>query len=381
MFVTIWDLDWYYAKDKTNVYNTDAMLLSSYHKQLGDKVNFVRTAYDIKRPYNIYYIIKEKTETPNPPIEFLVDRSIRWLGACSLGKKQYKMPSEVYACRPDYLLYPQKNTREERSDYLHLFDDNGKLLQKTQDVENSFKNKYVIVVDKDFWSASEQDLLKALEILQSYNRISFQYPIRLQRLFQKAALQAAFLKLNFTSGSKLTWEEIPLNWGEEAIKFCTQCKQTWSNTKVGPLSITYAVPFKELSKQWALFLSLCDLILKGKQSKILVKILYPDNYQINIQQLAAPYMFQELAAFCERCAEKPQLSWLEYLCYKYGRAISRDECFVYLNNPQNWHPEFRDLVRQTYQQKDFFLLRWGEEYFDQGYIAWSELEREFCYGL
>jgi hypothetical protein len=125
------------------------MLISSYHKQLGDQVNFVQTEYDIKRPYNIYYILKEKDNTPNPPIQFLLDNKIKWVGAACLGKRSFKLPPEVLSCRPDYLLYPNKETRVERSDYIHLFDLDGHLLKKTQDVENSFKNKYVIVSDKN----------------------------------------------------------------------------------------------------------------------------------------------------------------------------------------------------------------------------------------
>ena len=381
MLVTIWDLDWYYARDKTNIYNTDAMLISSYHKQIGDQVNFVQTSFDINRPYNVFYIIKEYEKTPNPPTQFLVNRRIRWIGASCLGKARFTMPAAMLACRPDYLLYPQKNTREERSDYVHLFDLKGNLLKKTQDTVNSFKNKYVIIVDKNMWSTSDEDLLIALKTLQNYNRISFQYPVRLQRLLLNAAIREAFLSLKFTSGSKLMWEEVPLNIGEAAIDLCKKCKEVWPRTKVGSVSITYTIPFKEVSEQWNLFSRLCLLILKGKQSKILIKTLFPNNYQIKNQLLAAPYMFQELAAFCVSCEAKPQLSWLEYLCRKYGKAVSINECFIYLNNSQNWHPEFRDLIRQTYQQKDFFLSRWGDEYFDQGYIAWSELEKEFRYGL
>ena len=59
MRVTIWDLDYYYAKEKVNCFNPDVMKISSYHKQLGDTINFVTTQDDIRRPYDLYYIIKE----------------------------------------------------------------------------------------------------------------------------------------------------------------------------------------------------------------------------------------------------------------------------------------------------------------------------------
>lgn len=380
MFITIWDLDWYYSKDKTNLQNPNAMLISSYHKQLGDQVNFVQTEYDIKRPYNIYYILKEKDDTPNPPIQFLLDNKIRWIGASCLGKRSFKLPPEVLSCRPDYLLYPNKETRVERSDYIHLFDLDGRLLKKTQDVENSFKNKYVIVSDKNMWGSSEDELKEALRKLGNYNHVSFKYPIRLQRILFDKQIQEAFLNLKLSSGSKITWEEIPDNWCESAIDFCLQCKNQWPHTKIGPINLTYTIPFKEVSKQWELFNYLTSLILKGKQSKIYVNILFPNTYQINTQKLAAPYMFQELAAFSMKNIERSQ-SWFEYLCFKYSGATSRDECLMYLNFPHRWHPEFRDLIRQTYKQRDFFLLRWGDDKIDERYIPWNILDKEFQYGL
>ena len=46
------------------------MRISSYHKQCGDQVTFVLNEFDIRRPYDLYYIIKEKSSTPNPPFDF-----------------------------------------------------------------------------------------------------------------------------------------------------------------------------------------------------------------------------------------------------------------------------------------------------------------------
>jgi hypothetical protein len=54
------------------------MKISSYHKQLGDTINFVTTQDDIRRPYDLYYIIKENSKTPNPPLDFFTTSKIRW---------------------------------------------------------------------------------------------------------------------------------------------------------------------------------------------------------------------------------------------------------------------------------------------------------------
>ena len=56
------------------------MKISSYHKQLGDQINFVLKEDDIYRPYDLYYIIKEKEKTPNPSSNFYLDKRVRWWG-------------------------------------------------------------------------------------------------------------------------------------------------------------------------------------------------------------------------------------------------------------------------------------------------------------
>lgn len=57
--------------------NPDAMKISSYHKQRGDIVNFVLKKDDIYRPYDLYYVIKEKQKTPLPPVDFFVNHHVR----------------------------------------------------------------------------------------------------------------------------------------------------------------------------------------------------------------------------------------------------------------------------------------------------------------
>jgi hypothetical protein len=56
------------------------MKISSYHKQMGDKVNFVLTPDDIYRPFDKYYIIKENSKTPNPPTDLMLSKKVIWLG-------------------------------------------------------------------------------------------------------------------------------------------------------------------------------------------------------------------------------------------------------------------------------------------------------------
>lgn len=124
------------------------MRISSYHKQLGDQINFVEKEDDIRRPYDLYYVIKEKQSTPNPPMDFYTNSKVRWWGEANRARLNWKMDRVMMGCRPDYLLYPEKNTDLERSEYLRLFDNAAKLLPITQDARNTYKRKHTYVSDK-----------------------------------------------------------------------------------------------------------------------------------------------------------------------------------------------------------------------------------------
>lgn len=54
------------------------MKIASYHKQMGDQVNFVTKQDDIYRPYEVYYIIKEQAKTPLPPVDFFMNHRVKW---------------------------------------------------------------------------------------------------------------------------------------------------------------------------------------------------------------------------------------------------------------------------------------------------------------
>jgi hypothetical protein len=124
------------------------MKISSYHKQLGDTINFVTTQDDIRRPYDLYYIIKENSKTPNPPLDFFTTRKIRWWGNAYRVKVNWKMTDAMLGCRPDYLLYPEYNTQLERAEHVRFFNNNAELLPIYQDYHNTLKKKKVIVTDK-----------------------------------------------------------------------------------------------------------------------------------------------------------------------------------------------------------------------------------------
>jgi hypothetical protein len=68
------------------------------------------------------------------------------------------------------------------------------------------------------------------------------------------------------------------------------------------------------------------------------------------------------------------LCWLEYLMgahYGYGR----------LNKPNQWPDMFRELLRQTWEDREFLLLRRKDNYMSDNEITWNLWKEEFKYGI
>lgn len=177
MNVIIWDLDYYYAKNKVNCFNPDVMKISSYHKQLGDKVSLVTTEFDIKRAFDLFYIIKNNEKLPHPPKEFFLNPKVRWWGKAYEFKVRWKMTDAMLGCRPDYLIYPEHNTAVERSEQVRLFNNKAELLPLTQDWSNTYKNKFTIVTDTCMWYSDSKSIIVALKMLQEVKKVSFFEPI------------------------------------------------------------------------------------------------------------------------------------------------------------------------------------------------------------
>ena len=115
----------------------------------------------------------------------------------------------MLACRPDYLLYPEKNTAIERSEQLRLLDNDGRILPIRQDWHNSFKNKKVLVTDNNLWTTDPENLKKALKELIEIENVTFLESIWLPKIVSDKEIMELFLQLKLRSGSILQW--IPIH--------------------------------------------------------------------------------------------------------------------------------------------------------------------------
>lgn len=379
MRVTIWDLDYYFSTNKKNCFNPDVMKIASYHKQLGDIINFVGREVDIRRPYDLYYIIKENHATPNPPIDFITNKKVRWWGKAFKSRINWSMDNVMLGCRPDYLLYPEQSTTIERAEHIRLFNNKAELLPIIQEFDNAFKRKKLIVTDTHMWFASKKDLMVALKRLSEYKNIVFLEPIWLQKLIYDEELKELFLNLKLSNGLALKTFPIEVKDIEAAKDFILKIKKRF-NTQIDALVVDFS---KRGDSHWVSrdnaindFNVLSEWIVQFKKERIALSIKLPKT------RLEFPYfhLFELLQEWMsnKKTAVK---SWLEFVTNVCGNLYDSLDYENYWNHPETWSETFRDVIRQTWTKKDFLLLKWGNNTQSEITINWKLWEEEFKYGI
>ena len=371
MRITIWDLDYYYNKER-NSFNADVMKIAGYHKQKGDVINFVLCKDDIYRPYDVYYIIKENSKTPNPPKDFFVNSKVKWYGKAFKARRNLWMSDEMIAARPDYLLYPNYAEKEHPYAQLRLFNDKAQLLNAVQDWTNTLSN-IVMVTDTTMWYSDKKSIITALKVLQKMEKVAFLEPIWLQKLVSDKDIKEEFMKLKLSSTYKIIWQRINISQFKESLEFLQEFKKTYP--KIGGAEILIDWRRKDAShwdnKENALvdFQMAKNTIDIAKSAGIKAVIMMPKN------RLDTPYFFL-FEVLNEWTSKFPHLSWIEFLIKKYGYNKTDT-----LYHPSDWSELFRDLLRQTWRDKTLMLHRWLDNYVSENEIPWTILESEFEYGI
>ena len=202
MLIGIYDIDYFCDK---NSWNYTCMKLSSYHKQMGDKVFLMNEKVDLEGRYDILYICRASSKYPLPPIKFWNNDKVKIFGNCDY-MNNYEVPDIVLACRPDYNLYEKfKNTKEYHYDAIQLFNSHGELLPRVQMSDTIYKNKRSLVIDEAIWKSNKEDLIKALLLLKEKKNISFLYPISLKSLFSDEEVAFSFSYLDLSKNAQLVW--------------------------------------------------------------------------------------------------------------------------------------------------------------------------------
>lgn len=97
------------------------MRLSSYHKQKGDKINFISQQSHLGLKFDIMYIACERNDVPLPDAKYIKNNKVVLLGR---GFKYYNaktLSPIVIACRPDYLLYPKMEGAYSNADFVTYY--------------------------------------------------------------------------------------------------------------------------------------------------------------------------------------------------------------------------------------------------------------------
>ena len=379
--VSIWDLDYYYANDRTNLFNPDAQRISSYHKQKGDSINFISAEEDVNRPCDIMYIIKEQTKTPNPPLKWLVDPRVRWWGEAYKSKANWKMTDTIWSCYPDYQLYPNKNTAIERGEQLKFFNNEGNLLHFKQSSENIYTNKKIIIADKYIWNANKnEDILIVLDQLKDVKNLYFLYPINLNRILGDERLKTAFLALHLSPGANLQWEEIKTDKAIDAINFAAQLRQNPNcNAKINTLIISYSklpeAHWKSNEAARADFETLKRIIIYSKKKRVQIQIEGP--------AYSAETPYWHLMTLLDKWTHnqhKYKLSWLEFITSSFVGFMLPQQ-IEYWYHIERWNDNYRNIIRQTYQDREFLLTQWGDAKVNEVNIPWKLWDEEFVNGI
>lgn len=376
MKVTIWDMDFY--NKKSFLPNPLLMKISSFHKQQGDLVNFVEDEHQIYMSYDIYYLVREKDSTPKPPGRLLDDKKVRLIGRGMrfLGET-WSPPEIVSAVRPDYQLYPEKERDAYYNANVVQFFHNGKRLALKQPFENVTKfHKKTLVVDKDFWSASYEDIILCLQELENYKNVAFLHPIDLKKILKNSIVSDLFSKLKYSPGTIFRFRN---NYGQEyddaIVIFELIQKMKESNNGVRFSNIPFKAVTADHWEDRELAMRDLERCLRiadaAKESKIHIRIISPDN------RFESPYWYyfetlEHWTVYLER------LSYIEMMTYSAEKKTGL-VWFQVLNSNLKWVTPNIYFLLSLFTKSDlvekYGYRQWGDDFVDKKMIDFNEIEK------
>lgn len=362
MVIMLWDLDWYFSKDKTNMINMDVMQVSSYHKQQNHSVYMVLSKFDIKRNWDYMYIFKNNKEVPLPPLSFMLDnqRKIRKIGAA--WNDPFELSQIVAACRPDYFIYPNMlkytATPYEKSEFWRFLDNNGNFIQLIQDASRKEKGNFVVIADSKLWEKDVEIILKVLEKGRLLNKnVSFLEPISIEKLTSDKRLTNKFFELKFMNKNNIRFCDITKYNVKKFVQFYIDFKKLYKTVVFEPIEIDAAKNIDDCIE--------------------IVTECFKNNIPIRIISSQKTLLLQTLCDF----SESKNKSWLEYITEKFHRVNNHLAKIKLWLTPSKWNSNFRILLSQTYKNKTFCCLRPNGTSLDEKDIPWNEFLKTFKYEI
>lgn len=378
MRVSIWDMDFYHKK--TFLPSPVAMKISSFHKQQHHIVNFIEESYHIDMSYDLFYIIKEREETPRPHGKFYDNKKVKMIGrSFRFADNHWEIDSIIASVRPDYDLYPEIEKNAYYNANIAQFFHNGKKIKIKQPFENTKKHhKKTLIIDKDFWDADENDIILCLEELLEYGNIAFLHPINLMRIMKSKTIQNLFIKLNFTRPTTFKFRN---NYSQEyegaleLFEFIRNLKYFNSSVKISNL------PFKAITEDHWLgglaagfrdFERCLKIINEAKRQKIHIRIVSPR------KRMDSPYWYYfEFLEYWTLYLENK--SYIEAMLFSAEKRYNL-VWFEILNNPIKWStPNTNFLLSLMNRKKEwidlYFYRQWGDSLLDKYLIDWDQVKK------
>jgi hypothetical protein len=374
--ISIWDMDFYYKKSFQP--NPIAMKISSFYKQKNCIVNFVTEDFHINLSYDEYFIIREKTATPKPPGKLIDDKRSRLIGKTfKFFDNFWKPTSVISAVRPDYMLYPENEKDAYYNANIAQFYHEGKKLKVKQPFENTKNHhKKTLVIDKEFWDASDEDIESCLQELKEYKNIAFLHPINLQKIIKNWNIRQMFIKLHFSQGTIFKFRN---NYGQEfedvlvLFEFIDELKAAHSHVKFTNLPIkAVTLDHWERGVEGGLYdLERCLQIAdEGKRRKIHIRLVSPLN------RFESPFWYYfEVLEYWTVYLER--LSYIEMMLHS-AMKKSGSQWFQILNNPRKWFtPNTYFLLSVMTKQKQWIekygYRQWDDNFIDKYLIDWDSV--------
>lgn len=390
--ITIWDMDYYYAKIRKNVFNSFAMKISSYHKQLGDEINFVRSKNDLHRPYDRYYIFKEHEDIPDL-IEFLLDTSgkIFWYGhGVPTSRCNLNLDDKILGCRPDYLLYTEKDTKFERAEQVRFTNTQGKPLEWIQTWDNTFKNKLVLVLDEHLWENNQSVILKALKTLENKKSIFFLEPIPIEKILSDKEIREQFLKLKIARvKNSIRWTpmDISRTCGNKTINdTLSSLNFIKTNFHIAAdglyIKWTNLLWYQDHLSPLTIFSMIQNWCIEANKNHIHLMLERPPKEWRENPKYSSDYIFFNYVILWASTSFDPWLGWLSQLfCHSYDPYVITK----FWNTPSQWPSTFRLCLMKTAEYKKFLEFSCNNtssaRYVNDVMIPWAKWKEQFKYEI
>lgn len=155
--------------DSHNFPNLPLMKISSYHKQLGNIVEFA----DVGTYYDVLYVSKIFTESKEPD---LPDYGVMFWGGSGYDLEN-QLPEEIEHCYPDYSLYPQltKDTADLMEIDPDMVEQNlyGQFASHLNDIMNLEQKEHPSA--REFATAKYAEVDKPYQLYSGLSRDAFDY--------------------------------------------------------------------------------------------------------------------------------------------------------------------------------------------------------------